>query len=864
MVSAASVTMPASLPVAGLPGLEPEWSRLVDIVDASGEPRRFHVLDSGVADGQVGTLLCVHGNPTWSYLWRRLVAEPPKGWRVVAVDQLGMGWSDRIGAVRRLADRIDDLDRVGRALAVDGPVVTVAHDWGGPVSLGWALAHQAQLVGVVLTNTAVHQPAGSPAPTLIRMARTPVVLTTVCRTTSTFVRGTTGLSWPRLPREVRDAFAAPYSTPARRQAVADFVADIPLEDDHPSMPTLQALAAGVSTLQVPVLLAWGPNDPVFSDLYLRDLLDRMPHADVHRYLGASHLVTEDAPAALDDIRRWVEGLDLGRVEEAAPSAPTKASAPGSGRRTMGAALAERAADPLSQNAPAVVELGGSWRTVTWGQLDRVVRDLAAGLDDAGVRRGDRVALLVPPGADLAAAVYACWRIGAVIVVADAGLGVRGLARALRGAWPQHVIAIDRGLVAARALRVGGRRIAAGPMTARRARLLGAEVTLAELADRGRGRALPEPPGPEDEAAVIFTSGATGPAKGVVYRHRQVEANRDVLVRLYRITPQDRLVAAFAPFALYGPAMGIASAVPDMDVTRPATLDARHLADAVAAVDATLVWASPASLRNVAATGATLGSQHRDALARVRLVMSAGAPVSRPVLHAVLRLAPNAEAHTPYGMTEVLPVTDIELVERDAVGEGEGICVGRPVEGVELAVSALDALGRADEPATQAAEVMGEILVSAPWAKDRYDRLWATESSSSREKGWHRTGDVGHLDEVGRLWVEGRLAHVVTTADGAVTPVGVELRVEGAHGVEAAACVGIGPPGTQVVVLVVVPSRSLGRRGPLADAELAARVRSVAGVDVAAVLVRASLPVDVRHNSKVDRAALARWAGDLLA
>ncbi|HYN75622.1 MAG TPA: alpha/beta fold hydrolase [Candidatus Limnocylindria bacterium] len=863
-MSAASVTVPASLPVAGLPGLEPEWSRLVDIIDASGEPRRFHVMDSGAADGQVGTLLCVHGNPTWSYLWRRLVAEPPKGWRVVAVDQLGMGWSDRIGEVRRLADRIDDLDRVGRALAVDGPVVTVAHDWGGPVSLGWALAHQDQLAGVVLTNTAVHQPAGSPAPTLIRLARSPGVLATVCRTTPTFVRGTTGLSRPRPPREVRDAFAAPYSTPARRQAVADFVADIPLEDDHPSMPTLQALAADVSTLQVPVLLAWGPNDPVFSDLYLRDLLERMPHADVHRYLGASHLVTEDAPAALEDIRRWVEGLDLGREEEAVPSVPTKASASGPGRRTMGAALTERAADPVSASEPAVVELGDSGNVVTWGQLDRVVRDLAAGLADAGVRRGDRVALLVPPGADLAAAVYACWRIGAVIVVADAGLGVRGLARALRGAWPQHVIAIDRGLVVARALRVGGRRFAAGPMTARRARLLGAEVTLAELADRGRGRVLPEPPGPEDEAAVIFTSGATGPAKGVVYRHRQVEANRDILVRLYAITPQDRLVAAFAPFALYGPAMGIASAVPDMDVTRPATLDARHLADAVAAVDATLVWASPASLRNVAATGDAVDARQRDALARVRLVMSAGAPVSRSVLHAVLRLAPNAEAHTPYGMTEVLPVTDIELVERDAVGEGEGICVGRPVEGVGLSVSALDALGRAEEPPTQAAEVMGEILVSAPWAKDRYDRLWATESASSRGDGWHRSGDVGHLDDAGRLWVEGRLAHVVTTADGAVTPVGVELRVEGADGVESAACVGIGPAGTQVVVVVVVPSEGPGRRGPLADAELAARVRSVAGVDVAAVLVRASLPVDVRHNSKVDRAALARWAGDLLA
>ncbi len=619
--------IPASKPKSGLPGLDASWSRLVDIVDPSGATRRFHVLDTGPATATVGTLLCVHGNPTWSYLWRRLVADPPAGWRVVAVDQLGMGWSDRIGQVRRLSERIDDLDRLGRALEIDGPVVTVAHDWGGPVSLGWALAHRDQLAGVVLTNTAVHQPPGSPAPALIRMARTPPMLASVCRRTPTFVRATTALSRPALPRAVRDAFAAPYSSPERRRAVADFVADIPLEDDHPSMPTLRALADDVRTLDVPVLLAWGPRDPVFSDLYLRDLIERLPHADVHRYEGASHLVTEDAPAALDDIRAWVERLP-------APGSPVGLAAePGADaspapRRPMWSALVERAADPDTADRPAVVELGGAGSTPTWAQLDGRVRDLAAGLAEAGVRRGDRVALLVPPGADLATAVYACWRVGAVVVVADAGLGARGLARALRGAWPQHLIAVDRGLLAARALRIGGRRYAAGSLSPARARLLGAAETLSGLTERGRGKPLPEPPGPEDEAAVVFTSGATGPAKGVVYRHRQVEANRDALHRLYALTPEDRIVAAFAPFALYGPAMGIASAVPDMDVTSPATLTAARLADAALAVDATLVWASPASLRNVVATQGELDGRQRAALGAVRLLMSAGAPVSR--------------------------------------------------------------------------------------------------------------------------------------------------------------------------------------------------------------------------------------------
>jgi olefin beta-lactone synthetase len=858
---------PASLPPQGLPGLDPAWSRLVDVVDADGVTRGFHVLDSHAADSPavVGTLLCVHGNPTWSYLWRKLVASPPRGWRVVAVDQLGMGWSERIAEVRRLAQRVDDLGRLVDTLGVDGPVVTVAHDWGGPVSLGWALAHRDRLVGVVLANTAVHQPVGSPAPALIRVARTPALLRAVCQRTPTFVRATTAVSRPRPPAAVRDAFAAPYATADRRRAVADFVADIPLEVDHPSMPALAEIAGGVGDLDVPVLLAWGPADPVFSDLYLRDFLTRIPHADVHRYEGASHLVTEDAPAFFADVRSWVEQLSA-RDDVA----PDPATAPDPHRRWMGAALTERASDPATADEVAVAELGSTGRRITWRHLASVVDDLALGLVDAGLLPGDRVALLVPPGADLTAAVYACWRVGAVIVVADSGLGPRGLARALRGSWPRHLIGVDRGLLAARALRIGGRRFAAGSMSPAHARLLGAECTLAALAARGRaqrrghGRSLPNLPGPEDEAAVVFTSGATGPAKGVVYRHRQVEANRDALVALYSLTSADRLVAAFAPFALYGPAMGMASAVPDIDVTRPGELDATRLADAVRAVRATLVWASPASLQNVVATAGALDEAQRHDLSCVRLVMSAGAPVPAQLLHDVLALLPGADAHTPYGMTEVLPVADIDLAGLDAAGPGDGICVGLPVPGTVVAISALDCSGAATGAPTYEPGVTGEILVSAPWAKDRYDRLWATQSRASRDQGRHRTGDVGHLDDAGRLWVEGRLAHVVTTADGPVTPVGVEQRVLALPGVRAAACVGVGSAGAQVVVVIVVPELAPARRQSLAGPALTTQVRAVAGVAVAAVLVRSELPVDVRHNSKIDRAELSRWATERLS
>ncbi len=248
-----------------------------------------------------------------------------------------------------------------------------------------------------------------------------------------------------------------------------------------------------------------------------------------------------------------------------------------------------------------------------------------------------MALLVRPGLDLTAAVYACWRAGAAIVLADAGLGVRNLGAALRSADPDHLIAIPAGLIAVAALRVPGQRILAGSMPAAARRSLGVEHSLDELA--ARGAALRQAQGTSDrlrarrrqaqgtngEAAVLFTSGATGPAKGVVYRHDQLRAQLELVRAVMRIGPDDRLVAAFAPFALYGPALGIAAAVPDMDVTRPATLTASALAEAVLAVEATVIFASPAALRNVAETADELTAEQRSALAAVRTVLSAGAP-----------------------------------------------------------------------------------------------------------------------------------------------------------------------------------------------------------------------------------------------
>jgi len=826
-----------SLPPSGLHGLDPAWSREITAVDSTGVTRTWHVLDSG--GGDRGTLLCVHGNPSWSYLWRRLVAAPPPGWRVIAIDQMDMGYSDRTGTVRRLAQRVDDLDTLTAALGLTGPVVTVAHDWGGPISLGWALRHVNQLAGVVLSNTSVHQPPESSAPTVIRAARSRVVLPAVTRNTRNFIRGGLFFSRPLPPAEIRKGYYAPYGKADRRHAIEEFVRDIPLEPDHPSAATLDAIRDGLGALvDVPVLMLWGPRDPVFSDLYLRDLLTRLPHADVHRYEGSSHFVPEDAPTFAADVARWV--LDLDRPPQARE---TPAGRP------LWDGIAQRRGDPTD----AVVELGpdGPSRTISFGQLNSRVENIAAGLAAHGVGPGDRIALLVPPGVDLTAVLYGLWRRGAIAVVVDAGLGLQGIRTALRSAGPKYVIGAFRGLAAARTMGLAAQFISVGDVPGMKV-----TATLADIEALGGQSPLPDPPTAEDPAAIVFTSGATGPAKGVLYLHGQLQAQREALASLYGITTADRLVAAFGPFALMGAALGIPAAVPDMDLTAPRTLTAQAMAAAVAAVDATLVFASPAALANIASTRVGV-----TPMSDVRLLLSTGAPVPAALLQEVLKLMPQAQAHAPYGMTEVLPVADIDLIEMQKVGLGNGTCVGRPVPGVTVALSALDAHGEATGPLVGDPGVTGEICISAAHTKQRYDRLWVTERAASRDPGWHRSGDVGHFDDDGRLWVEGRLVHVIVTAAGPVTPVGLELRVEQIPAVTRAAAVGVGPRGAQQVVIVCeVPGGQTG----LAPNGLREAVRTVLDLEIPAVLLVQALPVDIRHNSKIDRLRVGRWAQRVLA
>ncbi|WP_422114743.1 alpha/beta fold hydrolase [Brachybacterium sp. UNK5269] len=868
------------------PGVDPRLHRTLVVRDHTGQPRRWHLLDSGplLAERGItprGTLLAVHGNPTYSFLFRSLVrGDIP--WRLIAVDQLEMGWSERTGVTRRYQDRITDLSLLTDALSLRGPVVTVGHDWGGLISTGWALDNRHDLAGMILTNTGLHQDLAQTLPRALQLATTPGFRTASTSLTDAFLRTTLALSKPALPQEVQDAYLAPYRSRARRLGIDQFVADIPAGADHPSRTTLERVAEGVTHLDVPTLFAWGPRDVTFSDRFLRDLLQRVPHAQVHRFEKASHLVWEDADVA-GLVADWLRET-FGTAAEprtAAPRwTPVSAAAEPAPAQPIGAPIARLAADPQHARRAAVVELGaadGETREISWSLLNRRVDDIAAGLLGHGVRPGDRVSVLITPGADLTGVLYACFRIGAVAVIADAGLGLPGLTRAVIGSHPDWLIGINRALVGARALGWPGRRLSVEQLPTVDRVALGVETSIAELARSGSlMRELGAPldvafPDPDSDAAVLFTSGSTGPAKGAVYTHRQLGAMFAAVGDTLQLAPERGLVAGFAPFALLGPALGAPTVVPDMDITRPGELTAPALAAAIAALGRPAVFTAPAALRSILDTADRLDAAGRAAMAQAASFFSAGAPIPAHLLRELRSLMPTAKALTPYGMTECLAVAAIDLEGIEEAGPGSGVCVGRPVPRVELAIAVMDDEGRTTGEITHEPGVTGEILIRAPHVRDRYLMLWGTTHTAMRFPGWHASGDVGHLDADGRLWVEGRADHVLATAEGLFTPVQVEEAAESVRTVRRAGAAVVGPRGTQQVVVILETEEGYrpGRPGtpkpaaPSLQEAVRRAVRERSGAEVVAVFTTRALPTDIRHNSKIDRAALSRWSSQTL-
>jgi olefin beta-lactone synthetase len=514
--------------------------------------------------------------------------------------------------------------------------------------------------------------------------------------------------------------------------------------------------------------------------------------------------------------------------------------------------------------------------LTFRELDAEVDAWVAHLRRKGVEPGDRVLVMVRQGLPLIAAAFALFKLGAVPVIIDPGMGRKNFLACVARSQPRALLGIPLAQAMSHVFRAAFKSVAiriwvSGSPTAR---LDGGSLPSHLKSEMVASAA-------SDLAAILFTSGSTGDPKGVCYEHGMFDAQVRLVRDTYGIRPGEVDLPMLPIFALFNPALGMTTIVPELDPSRPATVDPAKIVQAIRQEGVTNSFGSPTLWRKIAAHC----RQHDTRLPSLRRVLMAGAPVPPALFADLQEILPNGTAHSPYGATESLPIASISAREvlaetAAATAAGRGTCVGRPVTEIQVKIIAIT-----DGPVVSLADTrelppgeIGEILVAGPVVTREYDQLPAATALAkigrTNERGsgsphrtggavWHRMGDVGYLDDAGRLWFCGRKAERVETPDGPYYTELVEPIFNAHPGVARTALIGAGHDRRRPAIVVeprsreVVATPSLRRRLVRELRALGAKHRHTDLIRLA--YLHPHFPVDVRHNAKIHRLTLARWA-----
>ncbi len=505
----------------------------------------------------------------------------------------------------------------------------------------------------------------------------------------------------------------------------------------------------------------------------------------------------------------------------------------------------------------------AWTHLSFAQLDALCDEYARGLVQQGVRRGDRVSLLVKPCLEFIPLVFAIFKVGALPVLIDPGMGREGFLSCIRRIRPRVLIGEPLAQVLRMVFRTDFASVEISITNGTHTGIWGG-VTIDGMRVPGTTPFETAHCSFADEAAILFTSGSTGPAKGVTYTHGIFDAQTRHIRDLYGIEPGEVDLACFPLFGLFSMAMGMTVVIPEMDPTKPAQADPKKLVEAIEAHGCTSAFGSPAIWKNLALWGRESGLK----LPTMKRILMAGAPIPVWMHEAFQRIFDGkAELHTPYGATESLPVATIGshavLAETAALTrEGRGVCVGHTAPEMQISVIRID-----DGPIAEWSDDLlmpqgeiGELVAEGPVVTQEYkDEPDHTARAKIRknQRMVHRMGDVGYVDDQGRVWFCGRKSHIVECADGTrLFPVPCEAIFNEHKDVYRTALVGVsGVPG-----LVVEMEPGVVRAKPVVRDELLAMAKDHPIVGrVQQIWFHRSFPVDVRHNAKIDRTALATWA-----
>ncbi|MGA8180901.1 MAG: fatty acid CoA ligase family protein [Desulfobacterales bacterium] len=504
--------------------------------------------------------------------------------------------------------------------------------------------------------------------------------------------------------------------------------------------------------------------------------------------------------------------------------------------------------------------------LTFLQLDRESDCLAHGMKLAGITCGTRTILMVKPGLEFFMIIFALFKIGAVPVVVDPGMGIRRMVECFKEGRPDAFIGIPQAHVI-RMLYPGFFKTVRVWITAGRRWFLRG-LALNQL------RQLPWKPYPpaktqeNDTAAILFTTGSTGPAKGAVYTHGNFDAQLRHIKTHLGLSTGGIDLSTFPLFALFWPPLGITAVIPDMDPTKPARANPKKIIEAIQHQGVTSMFASPALLKRVG----EYGKKRNIILPPLKRVISAGAPVSPSVIETFASmLVKGARIHTPYGATEAVPVismTSDEILSetRKFSEKGYGICIGRPINDLKIRIITISddpILKWSDELVVQDGEI-GEITVKGDLVTRHYferPEADALAKITDKDSFWHRMGDVGWKDSKGRIWFCGRKSHRVITEKKTLFTIPCEAVFNNHPQVFRSALVGTGLPNRQQPVICIELKRSRHKlnKKMLRNELLGLARQNELTKDIKTILFHKSFPVDIRHNSKIYREKLALWA-----
>jgi len=513
--------------------------------------------------------------------------------------------------------------------------------------------------------------------------------------------------------------------------------------------------------------------------------------------------------------------------------------------------------------------------LTFLQLNQLSDQYAHGFVSQGLTQGKRCVLMFKPSLEFFVLTFALYKIGAVPVFIDPGIGMRYLKQCLKDSEPYAFIGIRQAHIARKLFRWGASTL--------RLRVTDfgtpwlAQKNLAAIRKQGKNKGIFPITllGEEEPAAILFTSGSTGVPKGAVYTHQIFEAQIQHFKDELSVSPGEVDLATFPLFALFAPALRMTAIIPDMDATRPAQVNPQAIFSAIEDHGVTNLFGSPALLKTIS----QYGVEHSVFLPSLKQVVSAGAPVSAHTLRKMKKLMPKtSKIWTAYGATEALPISFIEgneiIEETSQLTEiGKGICVGVPVKNLDVRIIQIsDKILAHWEQCSVLTKpgAIGEIVVSGDIVTKTYFKqkdclLFSKIYEKTEKKFWHRLGDVGYFDQNQRLWYCGRKTHRVCLEDDSVL---FTIPVEGVFNthekVARSALVGIpysqGLKKQEPVLCIELKSPASKKSQEKITEELKNfKERFPMLKSIKKFLFHKNFPVDIRHNSKISREKLSNWA-----